>query len=123
MRCRLCKKVLKDERRLRCGSCNTKVRRYRTKLAAIKLLGGRCEHCGWSGHPAGFEFHHPNNDKEDRVSDILNRAWETVRREVRKCMLLCVRCHKIHHATASDDPIWQELEEYRGRKFDYDTPG
>ena len=34
--------------RMRCGSCNTKIRRYRAKAAAVKYLGGKCVTCGWA---------------------------------------------------------------------------
>src|ERR1035437_9360436 len=64
--CKLCKNAIKnnDRNRSRCSSCNTRIRRYRAKMAAVKYKGGCCIRCGWSGPVAAFEFHHYNDDKE-----------------------------------------------------------
>ena len=59
--CKLCNNKFKDYQnrgRKRCGSCNTKIRRFRAKAAAIEYLGGKCKKCGWSGDQAAMQFHH-----------------------------------------------------------------
>src|SRR4030042_3342413 len=58
--CKLCRKKYEDyqgKMRARCGACNTKIRRYRAKAAAIKLLGGKGADCGWRGNQAALQFH------------------------------------------------------------------
>src|SRR5579872_63735 len=97
--CRLCNKAFRDyhnRQTNRCGSCNTKIRRFRTKAAAIKLLGGKCEKCGWSGDQAAFQFHHKDpNEKDFILGKAANKSWDSVKTEIQKCMLLCANCHMI----------------------------
>jgi hypothetical protein len=39
-------------------------------------------------------FHHRNREtKTHSVSQILDRAWTIITRELDKCDLLCFRCH------------------------------
>ena len=59
--CKLCNNEFKTYQSrcvARCGSCNTKIRRFRAKAAAIEFLGGKCVNCGWSGNQAAIQFHH-----------------------------------------------------------------
>jgi hypothetical protein len=111
--CVLCGKLTEGRRR-RCGSCNTKIRRYRTKAAAIRVLGGCCVDCGWSGHQAGFQFHHVADDKDFTIGDVANRSWKVILRELKKCVLLCAICHAVRHSTREDVGLIAEAEKYLG---------
>lgn len=119
--CKLCGNEFKDyqyKNRTRCGSCNTKIRRYRTKAAAIKLLGGKCADCGWIGNQAAFQFHHKNpHHKDFIIGNVANKKWEVIIREVNKCILLCANCHAIKHSAKDGDKFIQEAENYQGRKL------
>ncbi len=112
--CRVCGKELKDSRRRRCGSCNTKVRRVRAKLAAVSYLGGRCQRCDYRESVAALEFHHRGKDKAFKVASVSNRSWEIIRRELDKCDLLCANCHRIEHSNREDERLLAEVENYRG---------
>lgn len=103
--CLLCGKLLNnnDRNRSKCGSCTTRIRRYKTKLKAIELLGGKCCRCGWSGNIAAFEFHHPNDDKLFDLSRMWNKSWNVMKNEALKCELLCSNCHKIEHTKYDKD--------------------
>lgn len=103
--CTLCGKPINNNNRNRskCQSCTTRIRRYRLKLRAIKLLGGKCNRCGWSGNIAAFEFHHPNDDKNFDLSRMWNKSWKVMEAEVLKCELLCSNCHKIEHTKYDKD--------------------
>jgi predicted transcriptional regulator len=103
--CILCGNELKDNsrNRSRCNSCTTRIRRYRTKLKAIELLGGKCNRCGWSGNIAAFEFHHSNDDKEYGVGGMWHKSWELMKKEALKCELLCSNCHRIEHTKYDKD--------------------
>ena len=59
--CVLCERKPKGKRI--CNSCRTKIRRHRCKVAAVKLLGGKCNRCKWIGNIIAYEFHHkdPSN--------------------------------------------------------------
>ena len=99
--CEDCGKEMLDNsrNRKRCGSCNTSLRRRKLKKKAIDYLGGKCEKCGWSGHPVGFDFHH-KYDKSFNIntSTITSRKWSLLIEELDKCELLCAICHRIKHA-------------------------
>jgi len=122
MECKICKKEFKNynnSNRTRCGGCNTKIRRYRTKLAAVKYLGGKCERCGWSGEIAGFEFHHKNKEEKDfNIGMVANKRWELIKKELKKCELLCSICHRIEHSNIYPEFL-DEVDNYRGRKLDF----
>jgi len=120
--CKLCGNKFKDYQnkgRARCGSCNTKIRRYRTKAAAIKYLGGKCTNCGWQGNQAAFQFHHLNSDKKDfTIGNVANKKWNLIKNELKKCALLCANCHAIKHSTKDVDRFIEEATNYRGKKLD-----
>lgn len=98
--CRLCLERPTKGNRIHCNHCSVKLRRFRIKLAAIHLLGGKCEICGWSGHFSGFDFHHKNpSEKDFAISKCGTISWEKIKKEVLKCQLLCCLCHrKIHNS-------------------------
>jgi hypothetical protein len=119
--CKICGNKFKDyqgKMRTRCGSCNTKIRRYRTKLAAIKLLGEKCTDCGWKGDQAAFQFHHiDHNNKDFIIGNVANKKWEVIKKELKKCILLCANCHSIRHSSKNDRALIKEAGRYKGRKL------
>jgi hypothetical protein len=115
--CKLCHKKFKDYQskgRTRCGACNTKIRRFRAKAAAIELLGGKCTKCGWNGNQAALQFHHLRG-KDFMIGSVANKSWDSIKAEVQKCVLLCANCHMIEHSTKNDEKFMQEALNYRGR--------
>ncbi len=118
MKCRLCQKTLKDTRRQRCGTCNTKIRRFRSKLAAIMYLGGECRRCSFTlasdySNIAAFEFHHIRG-KDFTIGNVANKSWTVIVRELKKCELLCPNCHRIDHDTRHDPRVIEEVRQYAG---------
>lgn len=113
--CVLCSKPTVCGRRF-CASCWTRVRRCRAKLLGIKMLGGKCVKCGWSGHPAAFEFHHVRG-KDFAIGSAANKSWAVVRRELKKCELLCSNCHRIEHSRSSEPELIAEAEKFMRKGF------
>jgi DNA-directed RNA polymerase subunit RPC12/RpoP len=117
-KCILCDKNFKQlqgRNRKRCNNCNTKIRRLRTKIAAIEYLGGKCLRCGYNKHPAAMEFHHREN-KDFMISNVANRKWEIVKKELDKCDLLCSNCHRIEHSDRFDNlALLENAKAYKGR--------
>lgn len=111
--CRLCGRPATKPR---CPACETKIRRYRCKQAAVKLKGGKCSRCGWVGALAGFEFHHLDpSKKEFGVGKLAQKSWKVIKKELEKCILLCANCHRIEHAPGAKDPRFtEELARYKG---------
>jgi len=119
MNCKLCDKPIKQlqgKNRTRCNSCNTKIRRYRTKLKAIEYLGGKCNRCGYDKHPSALEFHHKNPaEKEFTIGNVANRAWDIIIKELDKCELICSNCHNIEHSNRDDEKFLTEARSYKGK--------
>ena len=57
-----------------------------------------CVKCG-QNHPATLDFHHVIYDSNNRRLSVLarNNAYNKVFEEVKKCIVLCANCHRIHH--------------------------
>lgn len=102
--CDICGKPLQPNRANRscCNPCHVKLHRIANKVRAVQLLGGRCKRCGWTGNfvtqLAAFEFHHYGSDKAFTVGNALNKKWDSIVTEIKKCELLCSNCHRIHHS-------------------------
>lgn len=110
---------MQKENRTRCGSCNTKIRRHRAKMAAIKYLGGKCDICGWTGNQAVFQFHHKNpSEKDFTVGNVSNKSWDSIKKELKKCILLCANCHMIQHSNRNDSKFLEEAKNYKGKLLD-----
>lgn len=62
--------------------------------------------CG-EADPILLEFDHLS-DKNDDVSNLLDRPWSRVKREIDKCQVLCVKCHRLKTA--------KEMNTYRYRR-------
>lgn len=76
----------------------TKERRLRNKLKAIEYLGGVCKHCQQEYHHSVYEFHHVvPEEKEFKISILLQHSFESLKQELDKCILLCGNCHNYHH--------------------------
>jgi hypothetical protein len=101
-----------------CYTCTSRVRRYRTKKAAVELLGGKCNRCSWDRDIAGLEFHHPDDNKEFTIGNVSNRSWKIVRTEVMKCELLCSSCHRIEHRGIRDANFLSVVASYNGMQLE-----
>lgn len=98
------------------SSKSTHKRRLKVRIMAIEHLGGKCIKCGHKGYAASFEFHHRDpSKKEFQISSGNTNSWETVKKEVEKCDLLCSNCHRETHYSS------QELEDDIRRHL-YDPP-
>jgi uncharacterized protein with PIN domain len=121
--CKLCNKKFKDYQkkgRTRCGSCNTKIRRFRAKAAAIEFLGSKCKKCGWSGDQAALQFHHKYSEKKDfTIGNVANKSWDSIKKEMQKCILLCANCHMIEHSSKLGEEFIKEALNYKGRTLKF----
>lgn len=71
-------------------------RKMKQKLVDYK--GGKCEVCNYSRCLSSIDFHHRNpKEKDFGVNGHYNMAFEKLRKEVDKCVLVCRNCHgEIH---------------------------
>lgn len=69
------------------------------KRKAISLLGGCCCKCGYKKNMAALQFHHLNpEDKEFNWDKLRLHSWDTITKELKKCILVCANCHCETHA-------------------------
>ncbi|MDP3793534.1 MAG: hypothetical protein Q8R07_02160 [Candidatus Uhrbacteria bacterium] len=87
-------------------------RRTKIRQLAVDFKGGQCVICGYHKCIAALEFHHPDPSKKDFSisADGLTRSWDRVKKEVRKCVLLCANCHREIHAGITQLPMVTSVE-------------
>jgi len=57
----------------------------------------KCSKCGFS-HPAALDFHHTDSSKKDfTLGSKSTFSKKRFLEEVKKCIVLCANCHRIHH--------------------------
>jgi len=74
-------------------------RRRKIKEMAVKYLGGKCKICGYDKCFTSMSFHHLDSEtKEFGIAEKGHtKSWETIRKELDKCILICSNCHgEIH---------------------------
>jgi hypothetical protein len=95
---------------LRCGRCNAEAvvaRRRRAKLMLVEEFGGACLRCGFAEYAGALQFHHvdPNSKSFQLGGRGLTRSLDALRREARKCVLLCANCHAMVEAGVATLPL------------------
>jgi len=74
--------------------------------------------CGWQGNQAALQFHHTNSTGKDfTIGNVANKSWESIKNELKKCVLLCANCHATMHSTKNDKIFLEEASRYHGRKL------
>lgn len=81
-----------------CASCYTATKRTRAKKRAVEYKGGKCVECGYDRCIRSLDFHHTDPKQKDfSVSNKYFWAWERLKKELDKCVLVCKNCHgEIH---------------------------
>jgi predicted HNH restriction endonuclease len=76
-------------------------RRVSNREKMLEYLGGeyKCKDCGITNSYYGmFDWHHLEpSRKSERPSRLLTRKWETLKKELDKCIFLCSNCHRLRH--------------------------
>ena len=78
---------------------STRDKRYRDHKRAIldrlKTIKG-CAHCGYRENPFGLQFDHIDpKTKEFAIAGNIAIGWNKIRKEIKKCQVLCGTCHNI----------------------------
>jgi len=96
----------------KCNSCYFNISQKRKRERVYSIVGYSCWHCGYDkGYDAipVLEFHHvdPTIKKFCLSSrELVGNKWERVINEIKKCVLLCCRCHReIEHCIIEEDAI------------------
>ena len=73
-------------------------------------------YCGWQGDQAALQFHHTDPRKKDFIiGNAANKNWDVIKKELKKCVLLCANCHMVYHSSKVGDKFLKEAMEYKGR--------
>ena len=86
----------------RCRKCQgeaTSRRRKKLKEMAIEYKGGCCSKCGYNKCSSALEFHHLDPSKKEFgvMAGGFTRAWDKIKKELDKCILVCANCHREIH--------------------------
>lgn len=84
-KCKPCYLEFKNERRRR---NRLKFDEYKKNLA--------CADCGLADFRV-IEFHHTDDNKEQNISEMMGFGFDSIMKEVEKCVPLCANCHRIKH--------------------------
>ena len=88
-----------------CHNQHTKNRQKRLKQEAVNYMGGKCQNCGYDKYIGALEFHHINpEDKEFSIGQNKLYAFDKIKNELDKCILLCSNCHKEFHGGLIEIP-------------------
>jgi 5-methylcytosine-specific restriction endonuclease McrA len=95
--------------------------RQNTKRRMVQAMGGRCAVCHYNFCMDALEFHHKDPAQKDFTLGNIRatpKAWKHIVEELKKCVLLCSRCHKEVHAhmtvvpdnAPGFDPAWEDYK-------------
>ena len=74
--------------------------RLERKKTLIGIFGGSCLFCGYNRCHWSLEFHHIDPKMKDNTVSAygLLKRFEKLIKEIQKCLLVCVNCHREIHA-------------------------
>lgn len=54
-----------------------------------------CQRCGYNEFVGSLQFHHVRGEKTKAIGAMISEGylWETMKEEMRKCVVLCANCH------------------------------
>lgn len=70
-----------------------KRRRYKARI--VQTMGGKCQCCGYCNYDGALELHHIDpSQKAFSICEKTYIAWEKLKTELQKCILVCANCHR-----------------------------
>ena len=73
-----------------------RLRRYKRKQS--------CYFCHYNKCPDALDFHHLQ-DKDHSISFLTKYRWKKIKKELKKCIPICCRCHRELHAGLLHYPL------------------
>jgi hypothetical protein len=114
---------MEKKKRIRVLSAEEKVKRTaavkrwrnNSKQRMIDAMGGKCQICGYHNCNSALDFHHLDpTEKEFGFGGLRAtiKGWDTLIQELRKCVLLCNRCHtELHNGVVSLPSTYEKFNE------------
>lgn len=98
------------------------LKNYRTRLKEriVYVMGDKCQCCGYDKLHSALELHHLNpKEKDFTLGTNTNISWNSARKEIQKCILVCANCHREIHAGLIDlDSLKSSFSEDRANEID-----
>ena len=67
-----------------------------------KLSKG-CAICGYNKCASALDFHHPHDDKKFGIGRSKHRSFNSFKKEMDKCIVICANCHRELHAKKTNE--------------------
>lgn len=81
--------------------------RQRVKIKLVEYKGGKCVICGYDKCIQSLEFHHIDPKEKDFTISGKTKAFDKMKKEIDKCMLVCSNCHSEIHCGMVDISKYQ----------------
>jgi hypothetical protein len=87
------------------GYKDIKEYRKNTKIKLVEGFGSQCTCCGLVDDHIVYDFHHIDPTQKDfQISTSKRNSWEAFKEEAKKCIMVCVICHRKIHAGIIEVP-------------------
>lgn len=131
--CKKCKTNFESftgKRRELCKDCLDKNKKEQGYISSINRMirnrnfikkyksDKKCEICGYNNSPSILEFHHKKRSKKYKEVNALSKTLkniETIKKEIRKCILVCPNCHAELHSKEGHFP-WRKYDRENNNK-------
>lgn len=88
--------------------------RWAKRYRAAQELGGKCKTCG-EDNLFCLDFHHINpSEKSFEISKVTaHMPWSKIELELKKCELLCRKCHTLHHMKDVQKKFFENFDDIK----------
>lgn len=92
------------------------IRKYNSELLSRYKRFCKCKVCGES-EPIALDLHHLNADEKDmNPSSAVTCSTDTLKAEIRKCVVLCANCHReVHYGFLDITNLELKMEKFSTR--------
>ena len=92
--------------------------RHKRKDDILYVMGDKCCLCGYCKAKTALELHHLDpSEKDFTIGACLNRSWDTLHKEIQKCILVCSNCHREIHEGLLDQELQSSYNSARGEEI------
>jgi len=103
-----------------CYSCENKREEKHKLNKVLEIVGQACWICGYDKGFEMLDFHHVKDKNFLLTKRNIGRLnWQSIMQELRKCALLCCRCHREHHTGCLEIDFVEKIYIQKWKEIDY----